>query len=108
MLDGACSLPSGRGRRARALLRAPSVDPPAAGGELRSRTRRNPMRNIRHTLAATLASIGLATGGASLAASHREAPAIAGDPTADITDVYAFVSYDEPNLGRSQAERRVT
>ena len=32
-----------------------------------------------------------------LAASHREAPAIAFDPSADITDLYAFVSPDKPD-----------
>ena len=32
--------------------------------------------------------------GATLASSHREAPLIAKDPTADITDLYAFVSPD--------------
>lgn len=42
------------------------------------------------------------------AASHREAPLIAQDPVADITDVYAFVSYDEENLKRDPADRRVT
>ena len=42
------------------------------------------------------------------AASHREAPMIAMDPTADITDVYAFVSYDEENLARAPGDRRVT
>ena len=31
------------------------------------------------------------------AASHREAPMIAKDPTADLTDVYAFVSPDKPD-----------
>ena len=31
------------------------------------------------------------------ASSHREAPLIANDPTADNTDVYAFVSPDEPD-----------
>ena len=31
------------------------------------------------------------------AASHREAPLIAGDPNADNTDVYAFVSPDKPD-----------
>ena len=31
------------------------------------------------------------------ASSHREAPLIAGDPSADNTDVYAFVSPDDPN-----------
>jgi hypothetical protein len=30
------------------------------------------------------------------AASHREAPLIAQDPAADITDVYAFVNYNDP------------
>ncbi len=37
-----------------------------------------------------------ATGGA-LASSHREAPLIAGDPAADNTDLYAFVSPDDPS-----------
>ena len=35
--------------------------------------------------------------GTSLGSSHREAPLIAKDPTADITDVYAFVSPDKPD-----------
>ncbi len=34
---------------------------------------------------------------ASEASSHREAPLIAGDPRADNTDVYAFVSPDDPD-----------
>ena len=34
---------------------------------------------------------------AAFAASHREAPLIAGDPAADNTDVYAFVSPNDPN-----------
>src|SRR5215472_14074911 len=42
------------------------------------------------------------------AASHREAPLIALDPSADNTDVYAFVSYDAANLARSPADRRAT
>src|SRR5260370_12529115 len=33
----------------------------------------------------------------SLASSHREAPITALDHTADITDFYAFVSYDHPD-----------
>src|SRR5262245_21140815 len=33
----------------------------------------------------------------SLASSHREAPIIAEDPTADATDLYAFVSPDAPD-----------
>jgi hypothetical protein len=32
------------------------------------------------------------------ASSHREAPIIAGDPRADNTDLYAFVSPDDPNM----------
>ena len=35
--------------------------------------------------------------GGALASSHREAPLIAKDPTADITDLYAFVSPDAPD-----------
>ena len=42
------------------------------------------------------------------AASHREAPFIAQDPTADNTDVYAFVSYDAANLARAADDRKVT
>ena len=50
----------------------------------------------------------LLSSGASLAASHREAPLMALDPAADITDVYAFVSYDRENLARPAADRKVT
>ncbi len=42
------------------------------------------------------------------AASHREAPMIAMDPSADITDTYAFVSYDETNVAAAPADRKVT
>ena len=42
------------------------------------------------------------------AASHREAPLVAADPNADITDVYAFVSYDAQNAARDLNDRRVT
>jgi len=42
------------------------------------------------------------------AASHREAPLIALEPSADNTDVYAFVSYDAANLARAPADRGVT
>ena len=41
-----------------------------------------------------VAGLGPATSGAS---SHREAPLIGGDPRADNTDVYAFVSPDDAN-----------
>jgi hypothetical protein len=47
-------------------------------------------------LAGALAIAASATGGA-LASSHREAPLIAGDPAADNTDLYAFVSPDDPS-----------
>src|SRR5262247_911768 len=46
--------------------------------------------------------------GSGRAASHREAPLMALDPAADITDVYAFVSYDSDNLGRPPADRKAT
>jgi hypothetical protein len=42
------------------------------------------------------------------AASHREAPLMTLDPAADITDVYAFVSYDDANLARLTQDRKVT
>ncbi len=60
---------------------------------------------IRMAASAALAGL-LFTGGPSplLAASHREAPLTSVDRTADITDFYAFVSYDQPQEGA----RRVT
>src|SRR5206468_4696529 len=41
-------------------------------------------------------------------ASHREAPLMTLDPAADITDVYAFVSYDAANLARAAGDRKAT
>jgi hypothetical protein len=64
------------------------------------------MRSIA-SLAALLAFATFGSG-PSLAASHREAPLMALDPAADITDVYAFVGYDAANLARGPADRRVT
>jgi len=61
----------------------------------------------RSRTAVTLALALLAAGPAG-AASHREAPAMTLDPAADISDVYAFVSYDAANLGRAPGDRRVT
>src|SRR2546426_3948165 len=55
-------------------------------------------------LIAALTGAGLGIG---RAASHREAPLMALDPAADLTDVYAFVSYDTANLGRLPSDRRV-
>ena len=43
--------------------------------------------------------VGMAPSGA-LASSHREAPLISTDPTADNTDLYAFVSPDAPDPSR--------
>src|SRR6187431_2842148 len=63
--------------------------------------------NLRKTGAA-MALASLVAGGAALAASHREAPLMTLDPAADISDFYAFVSYDDANLNRAAADRRVT
>src|SRR5262245_63359973 len=63
------------------------------------------MRSLR-SFAALLVALASASG--SQAASHREAPLMALDPAADITDVYAFVSYDAANLQRPSADRKVT
>jgi hypothetical protein len=42
------------------------------------------------------------------AASHREAPLIAKDRTADITDAYVFTSYGQENLSRKPEDHKVT
>lgn len=44
----------------------------------------------------TLLALSLTPG--ALASSHREAPGIAGDPAADITDFYAFQSPEDPDM----------
>jgi hypothetical protein len=59
------------------------------------------------TMAAAGVALALAAGPAS-GASHREAPLMTLDPGADISDVHFFVSYDQANLDRPPAERRVT
>ena len=64
---------------------------------------RVPTRSI-----AALTATALLGGNAAFGASHREAPLVALDPAADITDVYAFVSYDDANLGRALEDRKVT
>lgn len=48
-------------------------------------------------IGATAALAFTSIAGGTLASSHREAPLIAKDPTADITDLYAFVSPDKPD-----------
>ena len=72
------------------------------------------MRGIRkqrllHVLVIVVAALSNVIWGPPVwAASHREAPLIALDPTADNTDVYAFVSYDAANLARPHDDRKVT
>lgn len=56
----------------------------------------------------TLAFAAMLPAAPTWAASHREAPLIALDPAADITDVYAFVSYDQENLIRTPESRKAT
>ena len=60
------------------------------------------MKQIFRLVIPLLASMTLPWGGSAEAASHREAPLIALAPSADNTDVYAFVSYDDANLAREQ------
>ena len=66
------------------------------------------MRRALRLFVPLLATVALTWDIPAEAASHREAPLIALDPSADNTDVYAFVSYDAANLGRAPADRRVT
>src|ERR1700760_2578748 len=54
------------------------------------------MKRLRSIFCATL-TVALALPPSGFAASHREAPITALDHKADITDFYAFVSYDDPN-----------
>ena len=60
------------------------------------RPRRLPTRS-RIAAAALAALMVLSSAPLGWAASHREAPLIALDPTADITDVYAFRSWEDPS-----------
>ena len=66
------------------------------------------MKHALQLLAPLVATFALAWNIPAEAASHREAPLIALDPSADNTDVYAFVSYDTANIARAAADRRVT
>jgi hypothetical protein len=66
------------------------------------------MRHALQLFVPLLATFAVAWDIPAEAASHREAPLIALDPSADNTDVYAFVSYDAANLARAPADRRVT
>ena len=54
--------------------------------------------SVAATMSLLLASSFIApNAGSTLASSHREAPLISQDPSADTTDVYAFVSPDKPD-----------
>ncbi len=55
------------------------------------------MRYKAGLISLLLAGLAAAWGDLSQGASHREAPLIANDPTADITDVYLFRSWNDPN-----------
>lgn len=55
------------------------------------------MQRTRQWLCASALLLAATGGGTALAASHREAPQIASDPTADLTDVYFFRSWINPN-----------
>ncbi|MFG1795489.1 DUF4331 domain-containing protein [Nocardia sp. NPDC049149] len=66
----------------------------------------SPRRGVRRRAAGAIAVVGITVLGGTVcgltlpaadASSHREAPLIAGDPAADNTDVYAFVSPDKPD-----------
>src|SRR5208337_3519462 len=54
------------------------------------------MKKLRPILALAISLFMLAPGSL-FASSHREAPITALDRSADVTDWYAFVSYDNPN-----------
>ena len=53
------------------------------------------MNRLSSLLFPLLAAICLSWSTTAVAASHREAPQIAMDPTADITDVYFFRSWED-------------
>jgi hypothetical protein len=58
-------------------------------------TQRHPIHALAVLMVLLLQLLG--TAGPAGAASHREAPLIALDPTADLTDVYAFRSWENPD-----------
>ena len=66
----------------------------------------NVSRSLRAAVLIALAAAGTTLSAS--AASHREAPLMTLDPGADISDFYSFVSYDQANLDRAPADRKVT
>jgi hypothetical protein len=80
-----------RGKR-----RADEAMPTAISPDWREEEMDQPHTSVR-LIAALMALLMVATSApVTRAASHREAPLIALDPTADITDVYAFRSWEDP------------
>src|SRR5687768_8361353 len=74
-----------------------SLCPHLLGFEKNLNYKEYPMRKLLSVLAVSLTAIALVVGTApisSSAASHREAPLISMDPTADITDFFMFRSYE--------------
>ena len=71
-----------------------------SGNAIRPRRRRIRTGVALGSIAALVGGGFALTGGpgGSAASSHREAPLIAGDPRADNTDLYAFVSPDDPSM----------
>ena len=61
--------------------------------------------NTARSLAALVTALALAPGATLEAANHREAPITALDHKADITDVYAFVSYDADQVAGETPEK---
>src|SRR5271157_4078612 len=76
---------------------APRLGQPSPGRRLQiSIQEAKPMKPLKSMVALVLALLTLAPASV-FASSHREAPITALDRTADITDWYAFVSYDHPD-----------
>src|SRR5690606_14884835 len=73
--------------------------PPRRAPILGPTRRTDSMSSTRRLIGAGLAGLVAASAIAApaLGSSHREAPAIAFDPSADITNLYAFVSPDKPD-----------
>src|SRR5271168_4546987 len=61
-----------------------------------SKNQESTMSRLKSVAALTL-SLLIAVPPSAFASSHREAPITSLDHTADITDIYAFVSYDHPD-----------
>ncbi|MBW8805544.1 MAG: DUF4331 domain-containing protein [Catenulisporales bacterium] len=66
-------------------------------GLIRHRRFDRSLCGVGAALLAASGTVGFLAPGVSSASSHREAPLISGDPKADNTDVYAFVSPDKPD-----------